>query len=68
MFIYQGGVQSTEEAIEYGVPVIGFPILADQIYQIRRMETFGIGKYLKITTFTREQLENTINEIIINKE
>lgn len=68
LFIYQGGVQSTEEAIEYGVPIIGFPILADQIYQIRRMETLGIGKYLKIATFTREQLENAINEVIINKE
>lgn len=32
------------------------------------METLGIGKYLKIATFTREQLENAINEVIINKE
>lgn len=68
MFIYQGGVQSTEETIEYGVPVIGFPIMADQYYQIKRMETLGIGKLLKITTFTRDEFENAINEIIINKE
>lgn len=68
LFIYQGGVQSSEETIRFAVPVIGLPILADQDYQVRRMEALGIGKYLEITTLTEDQLENAIYEIINNKK
>lgn len=68
LFIYQGGLQSSEETIRFAVPVLGFPILADQDYQVRRMEALGIGKYLEITTFTEDQLENAIYEIINNKK
>ncbi|XP_076300322.1 UDP-glucosyltransferase 2-like [Lasioglossum baleicum] len=68
MFIYQGGLQSSEEAVHFSVPLLGFPILADQDYQVLRMEALGVAKYMDITTVTREELEAAILEIIQNKQ
>ncbi|XP_076295654.1 UDP-glucosyltransferase 2-like [Lasioglossum baleicum] len=68
MFIYQGGLQSSEEAVHFSVPLLGFPILADQDYQVLRMEALGVGKYMEITTVTRKELEAAILEIINNKQ
>ncbi|XP_078038086.1 UDP-glucosyltransferase 2-like [Augochlora pura] len=68
LFIYQGGLQSSEEAVHFTVPLLGFPILADQDYQVRRMEALGVAKCLEIVTITREELEPAIREIITNKE
>lgn len=68
LFIYQGGQQSTEEAINFGVPIIAFPILGDQDYLVRRIEALGMGKYLDIRTIVPDQFENTIKEVITNKE
>ncbi|XP_076643749.1 UDP-glucosyltransferase 2-like [Halictus rubicundus] len=68
MFIYQGGLQSSEEAVQFTVPLLGFPILADQDYQVLRMEALGVGKYMDITTVTREELDAAIREITTNKQ
>ncbi|XP_076380605.1 UDP-glucosyltransferase 2 [Megalopta genalis] len=68
LFIYQGGLQSSEEAIHFSVPLLGFPVLADQDYQVLRMEALGVAKYMDIVTITREELETTIKEMITNKE
>ncbi|XP_033349655.1 UDP-glucuronosyltransferase 2B7-like isoform X2 [Bombus vosnesenskii] len=68
LFIYQGGLQSSEETVYYGVPVLGFAIFADQDYQVARMEALGMGKYLEITTLKRDELENAITELITNKK
>ncbi|XP_078038087.1 UDP-glucosyltransferase 2-like [Augochlora pura] len=68
LFIYQGGVQSSEEAIHFSVPLLAFPILGDQDNQVLRLEALGVAKYMDIVTITREQLENAIREVIYNKE
>ncbi|KPJ00056.1 Ecdysteroid UDP-glucosyltransferase [Papilio xuthus] len=41
IFITQGGLQSTDEAITAGVPLIGVPILGDQCYRdnVKRLRT-----------------------------
>lgn len=64
--MYQGGLQSTEEATENGVPVIGLPILGDQHYNIKQMETHGTGKKLIITNVNEDELRETIFEVITN--
>ncbi|XP_053976521.1 uncharacterized protein LOC128875172 [Hylaeus volcanicus] len=67
LFIYQGGLQSTEEAVKFAVPVLGIPMIADQTYQTGRMEALGVGKHLDITSITRDELESAIREIITDK-
>ncbi|XP_072750513.1 UDP-glycosyltransferase UGT5-like isoform X2 [Anoplolepis gracilipes] len=66
LFIYQGGLQSTEETIENGVPVIGLSVLADQHYNVKQLETYGAGKKLSITNINENELRKTIFEIITN--
>lgn len=64
--MYQGGLQSTEEATENGVPVIGFPILGDQHYNVKQLENYGTGKKLIITDVNEDELRETILKIITN--
>ncbi|XP_018359613.1 PREDICTED: UDP-glucuronosyltransferase 2B23-like [Trachymyrmex cornetzi] len=66
LFIYQGGLQSTEEALYYGIPLIGFPILWDQAYQVRNIVRLGIGVHLQIDTISKETVKATIHEVISN--
>ncbi|XP_018916276.2 UDP-glycosyltransferase UGT4 isoform X1 [Bemisia tabaci] len=47
VFMMQGGHQSFQEAVHYGVPTIGIPWFADQEANVLRMETLGIGVLLK---------------------
>lgn len=67
LFIYQGGLQSTEEAIENGIPVIGFPIFSDQVSNLNRLKSFGMAQSLDITSLDRTVLKETIFESINNK-
>lgn len=67
LFIYQGGLQSTEEAVYYGIPLIGIPILWDQIYQVRNIVRLGIGVRLQIDNLSKESIEATVHEVISNK-
>ncbi|CAG5031179.1 unnamed protein product [Parnassius apollo] len=68
LFVTQGGLQSTDEAITAGVPLIGFPILADQAYNAEKYEHFNIGMKLDIGKITKEQLKNSILSVIGNVE
>ncbi|KYM77712.1 Ecdysteroid UDP-glucosyltransferase [Atta colombica] len=66
LFIYQGGLQSTEEALYYGIPLIGFPIIWDQTYQVRNIVRLGIGVHLQIDTISKETVKAAIHEVISN--
>ncbi|XP_017754959.1 PREDICTED: UDP-glucuronosyltransferase 2B17-like [Eufriesea mexicana] len=68
LFITQGGLQSTEEAIHFGVPVIVIPILGDQDYQAARVNALGIGTRLELRTITRDEIENAVREVITNTQ
>ncbi|PZC71200.1 hypothetical protein B5X24_HaOG200295 [Helicoverpa armigera] len=67
LFITQGGLQSTDEAITAGVPLIGFPMLGDQWYNAEKYVHHKIGKQLDLATVTEEQFKNAINTIIEDK-
>ncbi|CAH0559904.1 unnamed protein product [Brassicogethes aeneus] len=65
-FITQGGIQSMEEAVTNGVPLVVFPFFGDQPYNARRMVYMGIGSKLDYTSFTKEDFKNAVNEIVKN--
>ncbi|XP_011863824.1 PREDICTED: UDP-glucuronosyltransferase 2C1-like [Vollenhovia emeryi] len=67
LFVYQGGFQSTEETIHYGVPVVGFPVLWDQTFQVLNMVRLGIGIRLDIRYSSKESIAAGIHEVINNK-
>ncbi|XP_068623992.1 UDP-glycosyltransferase UGT5-like [Battus philenor] len=67
LFITQGGLQSTDEAISAGVPLLGIPMSADQWYNVDKYEHHNIGIKLNIGTLSVEKLKNSILDIIRNE-
>ncbi|CAG9792437.1 unnamed protein product [Diatraea saccharalis] len=66
IFITQGGLQSTDEAITGGVPLIGIPMFADQWYNVEQYVHHGIGVRVDMETIDEEKFRNAINEILNN--
>nr|QBK47159.1 UDP-glycosyltransferase UGT33AG2 [Chilo suppressalis] len=66
LFITQGGMQSTDEAIDAGVPLIGIPLLGDQWFNVEQYLFHKIGLYVDIETITEEKFGNAIEEILHN--
>ncbi|KAJ8733176.1 hypothetical protein PYW08_001474 [Mythimna loreyi] len=64
LFITQGGLQSTDEAIAAGVPLIGMPMLGDQWFNVERHEFHKIGVRLDMETLTEENFKNAISKTI----
>ncbi|RVE43717.1 hypothetical protein evm_011632 [Chilo suppressalis] len=66
LFITQGGLQSTDEAIVAGVPMIGFPMLGDQWYNVEQYVHHGIGLQMDMETLEEDKFRNAINEVLNN--
>ncbi|XP_075986239.1 UDP-glycosyltransferase UGT5-like [Anticarsia gemmatalis] len=64
LFVTQGGLQSTDEAITAGVPLIGMPMIGDQWFNVERYVSHKIGIRLDLETATVESFTNAINTII----
>ncbi|KAJ9587485.1 hypothetical protein L9F63_028263, partial [Diploptera punctata] len=66
LFITQCGLQSLQEAVHHGVPLLGIPFIADQKYNGRKIQEAGIGLQLPYGKITKESLLNGINQILHN--
>lgn len=66
MFVTQGGLQSIEETVSKGVPLVGIPFLADQPVNVKKMVNLGIAQYVDIETLTKEKLKAAIIEVAEN--
>ncbi|XP_046543989.1 UDP-glucuronosyltransferase 1-2-like [Haliotis rubra] len=66
LFITHCGANGQNEAFLQGVPMIGFPIFADQPYNSMRLEYHGFGINMDLRTFTVDDLVSNINEVIQN--
>lgn len=64
LYILQGGLQSTDEALSAGVPVIGIPMLGDQWFNVEQYVKFNIGKGLLLESMTEESLMEAITTVI----
>nr|QVG59869.1 UDP-glucuronosyltransferase [Nilaparvata lugens] len=64
MFISQGGLQSTEEAIYYAVPLLVIPLFADQPHQAAKIEKEGAGLSLLLSRLTEDNFYDAINSML----
>ncbi|KAL0860422.1 hypothetical protein ABMA27_009814 [Loxostege sticticalis] len=64
IFITQGGLQSTDEAITAGVPLIGLPMFGDQWFNVEQYVYHKIGIQIDMETITEEKLSNAIQTIL----
>jgi glucuronosyltransferase len=66
-FIFQGGKPSTQEAIFHAVPMIVFPIFADQDFNANRINEVGAGISMEIGELTEKSLSNAISSVLNNE-
>ncbi|PSN31782.1 UDP-glucuronosyltransferase 3A1, partial [Blattella germanica] len=66
IFITHGGLLSTQEALNRGVPVIGIPIFADQDVNMKKAELSGYGITVNFRNLTTESISSAIKEVLEN--
>ncbi|XP_063380815.1 UDP-glucosyltransferase 2-like isoform X2 [Cydia fagiglandana] len=67
LFITQGGLQSTDETIIAGVPVVGIPMFGDQWYNAEKYVHHKIGKQINLANLDEETLKSAIKTVIEDK-
>ncbi|XP_036145525.1 uncharacterized protein LOC105840599 [Monomorium pharaonis] len=63
-FITHGGLMGTQEAVTYGVPMIGIPLFADQFVNIDRYVAKNIALRLDVSTITEKSMDAALNAIL----
>jgi glucuronosyltransferase len=64
LFITQGGLQSIDEAIVAGVPMIGTPLYGDQFFNVEQFVNHDIGVKIDMDSLKEHQLNDMINKVI----
>lgn len=65
-FITHSGLGSTTEAIVFGVPVVTFPVFAEQDMNSGMLASRGAGITLELIDINKETMEKAIKEILKN--
>lgn len=66
LFITHGGMNSTNEGLYYGVPLIVIPQNADQPIIAGRVASIGAGIQLQMQSLTEDQLREAADQILNN--
>ena len=67
LFSTHGGLLSTQEAVDRGVPIVGIPIYRDQCHNLARILSFGIGIRLDYENITTDSVTWALNEVLNNQ-
>ncbi|QAT90307.1 ecdysteroid UDP-glucosyltransferase [Spodoptera exempta nucleopolyhedrovirus] len=65
-FVTQGGVQSTDEAIDALVPLLGMPMMGDQAFNTNKYTELGIGRFVDTVSVTKQELIEAIIDVVEN--
>jgi MGT family glycosyltransferase len=65
-FISHSGMNSTMEALYYGVPLITFPQMPEQVANADRVQELGLGERLDAGTITAEALRAAVIRVASN--
>ncbi|KAM8714198.1 hypothetical protein ACLKA7_014353 [Drosophila subpalustris] len=66
VFISHGGLFGTQEAVRYGVPVLGMPVYGDQKLNIKKGQLAGFSLGVNYRTVTEEELRYSLTELLDN--
>ncbi|XP_026736009.1 UDP-glucuronosyltransferase 2B31-like [Trichoplusia ni] len=64
VFVTQGGLQSTDEAITAGVPLIGVPMIGDQWFNVEKYVSHKIGVRIDLEDITVESFKTNLLKVI----
>ncbi|AKN81078.1 edysteroyd udp transferase [Lonomia obliqua multiple nucleopolyhedrovirus] len=65
-FVTQGGLQSSDEAIESRVPMICLPMMGDQFYHARKLQQLGVARAMDTALVTTADLTEAVRSVINN--
>ena len=70
IFITHGGLNSTQEGLLSGIPIIVIPQRYDQFDNARRVEQLEAGIFLdkNKSKITEKKKKNAVNDIVVNRE
>jgi glucuronosyltransferase len=63
-FVTHGGLMGTQEAVYYGVPMIGVPVYADQAQNIDLYVQKKTAVVLELSELTEEHLDAALNAVL----
>ncbi|CAB3259488.1 unnamed protein product [Arctia plantaginis] len=64
LIITHGDLQTTTEAIEAGVPLIGLRKLGDQMFNMEHYTQYGIGLHLDGNAISKEEFRSSVLKVI----
>lgn len=68
LFISHGGISGVYEAVDAGVPVLGFPLFYDQPRNVGNLVDAGMALSMDLLTVTKDSFLKTIQELINDKK
>lgn len=66
LFISHGGISGIYEAVDAGVPVLGFPVFFDQPRNIENLVHAGMAISLKLKSISKDSFLNAVTDLINN--
>ncbi|KAL6473162.1 hypothetical protein MHYP_G00193500 [Metynnis hypsauchen] len=63
-FVAHGGTNGVQEAIYHGVPVLGIPVVFDQLDNLVRIQTRGAAKILELSQLNGQTFEQLLLEVL----
>ncbi|KAK0092120.1 hypothetical protein PV326_002160 [Microctonus aethiopoides] len=66
VFITHGGLMSTQEALTFGVPMIGMPLFGDQFSNIALYTKRNMALRLDMKNITEESIYEALHEVLTN--
>lgn len=66
LFISQVGLQSFQEAITFGVPILGIPMFGDQDYNARKLVDAGAGRCMQFHEISFENVFENLKLMLTN--
>jgi glucuronosyltransferase len=66
LFMAHCGLLGIQEAMWYGVPILGFPVFADQPQNAFRLVELGVAEQMSIVNFTETELYENIKNMLEN--
>jgi MGT family glycosyltransferase len=67
-FITHAGMNSTMEAIAYGVPMVSFPQMPEQVVNADRIVELGLGRRLEPESLTPAELRRAVDDVTRSPE
>lgn len=67
-FVSHAGMNSTMEALYYGVPLITFPQMPEQVANADRVAELGLGERIEADTLTPETLNEAVSRVAADQQ